>query len=157
MLMRLTVFADSTDGKGYIGGEFSTKMCLESDLKYSIAVLSFLLICLGCSSDSGGSTMTTPGGGQGGAAGGQGGSGGEGGGPPPAMQGGGSLPTDVADCERGCLCKTGDLEECFSDVAGRLVSLCTQACQSGDRGAFVNLVGASCSTTSGSKLTRDHC
>ncbi|MGB0646815.1 MAG: PPC domain-containing protein, partial [Bradymonadia bacterium] len=115
-------------------------------MKYSIAVLSFLLMCLGCSSDSGGGdTMMTPGGGQGGAAGGQGGSGGEGGGPPPAMQGGGSLPTDVADCERGCLsARQCDLDECFSDVAGRLVSLCTQACQSGDRAAYANLVGASC-------------
>ena len=62
-----------------------------------------------------------------------------------AMQGGGTLPTDVADCERGCLnARQCDLDKCYSDVAGRLISSCVQACQQGDRAAFANLVNGVC-------------
>lgn len=114
----------------------------------------FLSLCLACGGDeettvanpgqggasggTGGGTGVVPGGG---GAGGDGGAGGE----PMAMQGGGTLPTDVADCERGCLsARQCDLDKCYSDVAGRLITSCVQACQSGDRTAFANLVQGVC-------------
>ena len=95
------------------------------------------LAIFGCSSDSpssmmGGGTGTGGAGAGGSGTGGTGGSGGDGG-EMVAMPGGGSLPTNVADCERGCLsARQCDLDACFSDVAGRLITLCAQACQNGD-------------------------
>lgn len=111
---------------------------------FRLICASLLLIGLGCGGSEG--TPTTGPGqtGGGGAAGGSG-SGGTGGTEPPAMQGGASLPMDVAQCEAGCLqARQCDLDACYSDVEGRLITSCTEACQGGNRAGFVALANGVC-------------
>jgi hypothetical protein len=120
-------------------------------LKNALKAILLISLCLACGGEET-TTMANPG--QGGATGGNGGGagavpGGGGsagsGGEPPAMQGGGTLPMDVADCERGCLsARQCDVDVCYSDVSGRLITSCVQACQSGDRTAFASLAQGAC-------------
>jgi hypothetical protein len=119
-------------------------------LKNVFITILVLALCVACGGDEE-TTVANPGqggasGGNGGGTGGSSGNGGSGGvDQPMAMQGGGTLPTDVADCERGCLnARQCDLDKCYSDVAGRLISLCVQACQQGDRASFANLANGVC-------------
>ncbi len=107
------------------------------------ACLSVLLLACGSEETSNANQVAMGGGNNGtGGATGSNGTGGDGG-QATATPGGGSLPTDVAACERGCLNarQCSDLDRCYSDISGTIITLCTQSCMAGDRGAFAALDG----------------
>ncbi len=109
-------------------------------MNFRLLTVCVVFIALGC---GGGETVgTNPG--QGGSAGSGGnGSGGEAG--MMAMQGGTTLPPNIAQCEEGCLkARQCDLDACYSDVSGRLITDCAAACQGPNVSAFAALVNGAC-------------
>ena len=104
-----------------------------------------LMLSIGCGGSAGTSAANQGQGGNTGSGTGTG-SGGEAG--MMAMQGGGTLPADVAQCEEGCLqARQCDLDACYSDVSGRLITDCSAACQGPNLNALAALAGGACPDT----------